>query len=274
MVNATGITPDKGILLIDTPNYGYGYTSCEWSHTPASANGKVPDTTIYNLHFFNGTTASCRIINGDMSNIHINWIHGNVGNKLPPLAVETVKNVADFRSDLGTVFNVLNQIGERFGQKLEDQAKKLSSLAYGKQLRSVDEAIAAFGPYQAAVISKYGNAELQAMANAIQAMDKAQMAQQLKAWGRYFGYAGDALDAIAVTEGIVKGLRTGDWGDAINAVKSFVGGKIAGLAVAVVFSSLAVSGVGIVGYALLYGLAAATINTDTLNIMQNFFMSL
>lgn len=209
-----------------------------------------------------------------MSNIHINWIHGNVGNKLPPLAVETVKNVADFRSDLGTVFNVLNQIGERFGQKLEDQAKKLSSLAYGKQLRSVDEAIAAFGPYQAAVISKYGNAELQAMANAIQAMDKAQMAQQLKAWGRYFGYAGDALDAIAVTEGIVKGLRTGDWGDAINAVKSFVGGKIAGLAVAVVFSSLAVSGVGIVGYALLYGLAAATINTDTLNIMQNFFMSL
>ena len=112
------------------------------------------------------------------------------------------------------------------------------------------------------------------MANAIQAMDKAQMAQQLKAWGRYFGYAGDALDAISVTEGIAKGLRTGDWGDAINTMKSFVGGKIAGLAVAVVFSSLAISGVGFVGYALLYGLAAATINTDTMNIMQNFFMIL
>lgn len=276
MVGSTNVTPEKGSLLIDSPNHGYGYTSCDWTHIPPT--GPQPDTVIYNIHFPSNAEAQCRIFNNDLSTVSVRWVHAGASTaaglkNLESQAQDIVRDVADFRSDLGVVFNVLNQMSDRFGQKLEEESKRLAQLAYGKQLRSVDEAIAAFGPYQAAIISKYGNAELQSIANAIESMDKAQMAVQLKAWGRYFGYAGDALDAYAVTTGIVKGLRTNDWSDAISAMESFVGGKIVGLAVAVAFSSLAVSGVGIVGYALLYGLAAATFNTDTLNEMQNFFMS-
>lgn len=89
-----------------------------------------------------------------------------------------------------------------------------------------------------------------------------------------FGIIGESLLWGQFLAGIVKGLRTGEWEDAIIGGEKIAVGKIAAFIAVVAFSSIAVSPVGIIGFSFIMATTSALISDDMLKDMNNLILSI
>jgi hypothetical protein len=110
---------------------------------------------------------------------------------------DAIKFTADFYKD----------ISERFGTQMSTLAQQLSEDAKGKVLRNADEALRAFDQYKDNLNKKFNVTDRTAIANALESLDRSELAKNLNIFGKAFGYVGKAIDAMDLLVEIKKVMR-------------------------------------------------------------------
>ncbi|EHL81924.1 hypothetical protein FOC46_03235 [Citrobacter portucalensis] len=174
------------------------------------------------------------------------------------LVVDSVKLVSDFYGD----------VTEKLGAKNASLAKELAESAKGKKLRNVNEALAAFEKHKSAINSKFSVQDREAIAKAIESVNKDALAKNLQKFSKAFGITSQVIDYSQLANAIAKGIRTGEWKDAMLKIESMAVGKAASMAVAFTFSFLTVTPLGIAVFALLMTVTGALINERMMEKMN------
>ncbi|EAA7344325.1 hypothetical protein ABSP78_004334 [Salmonella enterica subsp. enterica serovar 1,4,[5],12:i:-] len=177
---------------------------------------------------------------------------------------DAVSKVADFYKELSS----------KYGEKLAKEARDLAEEARGKTLRNSKEAIEAFNKYKDILNKKFSVADREAIAKALESLDKNQMAKQLATYGKAFGVVGGMIQWGSFINGLIKGFRTGDWNDALIGGENIVAGKLAAALVTVAFSAMAVAPIGIFGFALIMAVTSALITDRRLQQLNDFIKGL
>ncbi|ROP61800.1 colicin pore forming domain-containing protein [Enterobacter sp. BIGb0383] len=196
----------------------------------------------------------------------------------PQRKAQAEKNAQDMFSSFPTnpisiASDFYKSLADKFGVRLSDEAKSLAEAATGKKIRNASEAIAAFDKYKDVLNKKFSLADREAIAKALESLDKQMMAAQLKKFSKMFGIVGEALQWSDFVTGLVKGFRTGNWNDAIIGGEKIAASKLASLAVVVAFSSMAVTPIGIIGFAAILAVTSALITDERLKKMNDFILS-
>ncbi|EPC1224742.1 colicin-like pore-forming protein, partial [Citrobacter freundii] len=172
--------------------------------------------------------------------------------------VDSVKLVSDFYGD----------VTEKLGAKNASLAKELAESAKGKKLRNVNEALAAFEKHKSAINSKFSVQDREAIAKAIESVNKDALAKNLQKFSKAFGITSQVIDLSQLANAIAKGIRTGEWKDAMLKIESMAVGKAASMAVAFTFGFLTVTPLGIAVFALLMTVTGALINERMMEKMN------
>ncbi|WP_310572802.1 colicin-like pore-forming protein [Klebsiella sp. BIGb0407] len=197
----------------------------------------------------------------------------------PQRKSQAEKNAQDLFSSFPTnpisiASDFYKSLADKFGDRFSEKAKSLPIESKSKKIRSATEAIAAFDKYKNILNKKFSITDRVAIAKALESIDKQMMAAQLKKFGKMFGIIGESLLWGQFLAGIVKGLRTGEWEDAIIGGEKIAVGKIAAFIAVVAFSSIAVSPVGIIGFSFIMATTSALISDDMLKDMNNLILSI
>ncbi|WP_283603736.1 colicin-like pore-forming protein [Serratia proteamaculans] len=177
---------------------------------------------------------------------------------------DAVNKVSDFYKELAS----------KYSEKLAKEAKELADTAKGRTLRNAEDAIKAFDKYKSDINKKVNQKDREAIAKALESLNKEQMAKQLANFGKAFGFVSDAIQWSGFVNGLIKGLRTGEWNDAIISGESIIVGKVASALVAVAFSAMAVAPIGIVGFAVIMAVVGALITDETLRKMNDLITTM
>ncbi|AVU74228.1 colicin-like pore-forming protein [Pseudomonas rhizophila] len=163
---------------------------------------------------------------------------------------DAIKFTADFYKD----------ISERFGTQMSTLAQQMSEDAKGKVLRSADEALRAFDQYKDNLNKKFNVTDRTAIANALESLDRGELAKNLNIFGKAFGYVGKAIDAMDLLVEIKKGYETGDWNSTVLKVETLFAGAAATGLIAFAFGLSVTTPMGIVAFGLIMALVSAFIN--------------
>lgn len=190
-------------------------------------------------------------------------------------AAEAKKKEDDALKDsISAVNDFYKELTSKYGEKLAKEARALADEAKGKTLRNSKEAIKAFDKYKDVLNKKFSVADREAIAKALESLNKEQMAKQLKHFERAFGSVSKGISWGSFGIGLAKGFRTGDWSDAIISGESIIAGRIASALVTVAFSMMAVNPVGILGFAVIMAVTSALITDKRLKDLNDFIISL
>ncbi|SIS15986.1 MULTISPECIES: colicin-like pore-forming protein [Pseudomonas] len=163
---------------------------------------------------------------------------------------DAIKFTADFYKD----------ISERFGTQMSTLAQQLSEDAKGKVLRNADEALRAFDQYKDNLNKKFNVTDRTAIANALESLDRSELAKNLNIFGKAFGYVGKAIDAMDLLVEIKKGYETGDWNSTVLKVETLFAGAAATGLIAFAFGLSVTTPMGIVAFGLIMALVSAFVN--------------
>jgi hypothetical protein len=191
-----------------------------------------------------------------------------------PEAEKTLTDYLDVKDAIYSTSLFYKETSNKFGDAFAKQAEALAEGAKGKKIRNAAEGIAAFNRYKDVLNKKFSVADREAVARALESMNKDQMAKNLKTFGKAFGLVGTVIDIGDMTTAMVKGLRTGDWGDAFRTGERLATSKLASAAVAFAYAALATTPLGIVGYALIMAVTSALIDDALMKRINDFVMSL
>lgn len=191
-----------------------------------------------------------------------------------PAAEKIAMDYMDVKDAIYGVSLFYKETSNKFGDAFAKQAEALAEGAKGKKIRNAAEGIAAFNRYKDVLNKKFSVADREAVARALESMNKDQMAKQLKTFGKAFGIVGSVIDIGDMTSAMVKGLRTGDWGDAFRTGERLATTKLASAAVAFAYAALATTPLGIVGYALIMAVTSALIDDALMQRINNYVLSL
>ena len=161
-----------------------------------------------------------------------------------------IKFTADFYKD----------ISGRFGTQMSALAQQMTDDAKGKVLRSADEALRAFDQYKDNLNKKFSVADRTAIANALESLDRGELAKNLNVFSKAFGYVGKAIDAMDLLVEIKKGYETGDWNSTVLKVETLFAGAAATGLIAFAFGLAVTTPMGIIAFGLVMALVSAFIN--------------
>lgn len=193
----------------------------------------------------------------------INKILGEKKSELDQVK-DAVSKIADFYSNLS----------KKFGEKFAKDAKNLAERSKGKFIRNYNQAINSFDKYKGNVNSKINAKDREAIARALESLNKAEMAKQLTKFGKAFGVVGDAIQWGGFFAGVEKGFRTKNWNDAFIAGEGIIASKVAAALVIALFSAMAIAPIGILGFAIIMAVIGALISDENLKSMNDFILSL
>nr|VVM74356.1 Colicin-Ia [Pseudomonas fluorescens] len=120
--------------------------------------------------------------------------------------------------------------------------------------------MAAFEKYKDALNKKFSVKDRQAIAKALDSLNKEQMAKNLKQFSKAFGYVGKAIDYADLLTEIKKSYTTGEWSNTFLKVETLFAGSAASALLAVVFGAAASTAMGAVAFALLMAMTGAYID--------------
>lgn len=191
-----------------------------------------------------------------------------------PIAEKQIREAFSYEKAVSAVSDFYSELTSKYGDKFSKQAQKLAEDAKGKTLRNAPDAIKAFEKYKNVLNKKFSVADREAIAKALESLDKGEMAKQLTQFSKAFSLVSGAIQWNGFRVGLVKGFRTGDWNDAIISGEGIIAGKIASALVTVTFSMMAVNPIGIFGFAMIMAITGALITDKKLQELNDFIMSL
>lgn len=150
---------------------------------------------------------------------------------------------------------------ERAGAQISQAAKTLADSVQGKQIRNAEEAYAAFQEYGNVLNNKYSVADREAIAQALEAVDKQTLSENLVRLSKGLGYTSkliDGYDIVGVE--LPKTLRTGDWRPFFVTVGGIYLGVQAAHLTALAFGALLTTPAGIIAYVALLTATSAFVN--------------
>lgn len=172
---------------------------------------------------------------------------------------DSVRFAADFFKE---VFN-------KFGANSSAIAEELANAAKGKQIKSFDEAMAAYNKYGSAIHSKFSVADREAIVRALESVDRNLVASNLSKFSRAFGAVGITIDSAALSTELYKGIRTGDYSSFYLKAETITFGLAASAILAFTFAALAATPLGILAFGLLLAITSALIDEALMQRINN-----
>ncbi|EMK7270243.1 colicin [Escherichia coli] len=156
-------------------------------------------------------------------------------------------------------------ITEQYGEKYSRIAQDLAEKAKGSKFNSVDEALAAFEKYKNVLDKKFSKVDRDDIFNALESITYDEWAKHLEKISRALKVTGYLSFGHDVWDGILKGLKTGDWKPLfVTLEKSAVDFGVAKI-VALMFSFIVGAPLGFWGIAIITGIVSSYIGDDELN---------
>lgn len=194
---------------------------------------------------------------------------------------EAQKSLGEKKSELDQVKDAVSKVSDfyknlsaKFGEKFAKEAKALAENSKGRFISNYNQAINSFDKYKGNINAKINAKDREAIARALESLNKAEMAKQLAKFGKAFGLVGDAIQWGGFFAAVAKGYRTGNWNDAFIAGEGIIASKAATALVIALFSAMAIAPIGILGFAIIMTVTSALISDENLKSMNDFIMSL
>ncbi len=192
--------------------------------------------------------------------------------EVPALTVayqEGVKEREDTKAAAKITADFYKEVGEKAGARQAAIAAELAAASKGKKLRSVDEALAAYEKYRNVLNAKYSVADRQAIAYALESVNRDMAAKNLKLFGKAAGFISFGMDMYDLKVELAKSIETDNYrGFALKAA-SMLAAYDAGLITAWAFSIMLGGPLGILGYSIIMASVSALIDEKLLgNVMD------
>ncbi|WP_261371301.1 colicin-like pore-forming protein [Yersinia mollaretii] len=165
---------------------------------------------------------------------------------------DAVKFTADFYKELTGKYGVRSS---KIAQELADAAK-------GKQIRNVDEALRAFDNHKDVLNKKFSVKDREAMAKALESVDRDLMAKNLAKFSRAFNYIGNTVDVYDAVMELTKAIKTDNWRPFFVKIEYLAAGRAAAAVTAFAFSIILGSPLGILGFAVVMTLVSIIVNDE------------
>ncbi|CNI11304.1 colicin-like pore-forming protein [Yersinia ruckeri] len=181
---------------------------------------------------------------------------------------DAVKDAVKFTADF------YQTVTEKYGVQSAKIAQELAEAAKGKQLRSVDEALKAFDNYKDVLNKKFSVKDREAIAKALESIDRDLMAKNLAKFSKAFGLVGKAIDGVDVVKEINNGMETGNWRPLLVKLETLAAGRGAASLVAFTFGVMTASPLGILGFGLLMVITSTLINDALIEKINKYVFDL
>lgn len=166
----------------------------------------------------------------------------------------------NIKDDILFVTNFYKEVAEKFGEKASDLAKELAESAKSNKIRSADEAIYAFNKHKDSIQKKFGKQDREAIARAIDSLDKETLAKNLSRFSKGLGGVSKGVDLAELLLEFVKATDSGNWKPFLIKLEIISLGAAATFMVAAIFGIAATTPIGIFTFAVLMAATSAYID--------------
>ncbi|CAI1810988.1 Colicin-Ia [Serratia quinivorans] len=122
-----------------------------------------------------------------------------------------VKDFMQYETAMKLLTDFYKEVFNKYGENNEKIAKELADSAKGKQIRNVDQALRDYDKYKGNINNKFNAQDRQAMARAIESVNRDLVSQNLLKFGKAFGIVGTTIDVVSLLNELAKGVETGDF---------------------------------------------------------------
>ena len=165
----------------------------------------------------------------------------------------------------------LKSVSEKYGAKAEQLAREMAGQAKGKKIRNVEEALKTYEKYRADINKKINAKDRAAIAEALESVKLSDISSNLNRFSRGLGYAGKITNfADWITE-FGKAARTDNGCPFFVKTETIIACNTATALVALVFSILTGSALGIIGYGLLMAVTGTLIDETLVEKANKFW---
>ncbi|MFD1802688.1 colicin-like pore-forming protein [Mixta tenebrionis] len=174
---------------------------------------------------------------------------------------EKKKEQAAVQAAMKTTANFYKELTEKFGDQYADAARELAESAKGKKLKNAEEALKAFNKYNNELNKKFGAKDREAITKTLRALDRNQIASNLKNFSKAFGYTGKAIDFydIFIVE-LPKAVESQNFRPFLVKMETYGAGMAATALTAFSYSIMLGTPLGIFGYALMMTLVSVLVD--------------
>ena len=134
---------------------------------------------------------------------------------------ERVKDAIKFTADF------YKTVTEKFGEHSSKVAKELAEAAKGKSIKNVDDALKAFEKHNNVLNKKFGVKDREAIAKAMESVNRDQMAKSLAKFSKAFNYIGKTIDRYDTVVAIGKAIETNNWRPVFIQIEALAAGRAA-----------------------------------------------
>ena len=159
-------------------------------------------------------------------------------------------------------------LSEKYGEKYSKMAQELADKSKGKKISNVNEALAAFEKYKDVLNKKFSKADRDAIFNALEAVKYEDWAKHLDQFAKYLKITGHVSFGYDVVSDILKIKDTGDWKPLFLTLEKKAADAGVSYVVALLFSLLAGTTLGIWGIAIVTGILCSYIDKNKLNTIN------
>lgn len=152
------------------------------------------------------------------------------------------------------------EVTAKYGVNSAAIARELADSAKGKKIRNVTEALQAYERYGSAIHRKFSVQDREAIARALESVNRDLVAQNLAKFSKAFGAVGYTIDAVSLAVELAKGIRTGDYKSFYVRAETIGASLAASALVAFTFAVLTATPLGILAYGLLLAITSTLIN--------------
>ncbi|WP_226908999.1 colicin-like pore-forming protein [Serratia marcescens] len=167
---------------------------------------------------------------------------------------ERVKDAIKFTADF------YKTVTEKFGEHSSKVAKELAEAAKGKSIKNVDDALKAFEKHNNVLNKKFGVKDREAIAKAMESVNRDQMAKSLAKFSKAFNYIGKTIDRYDTVVAIGKAIETNNWRPVFIQIEALAAGRAATALTAFSFSIILGTPMGFLGFAIITTLVGAFID--------------
>ncbi|ECZ5471042.1 colicin [Salmonella enterica subsp. enterica serovar Oslo] len=165
----------------------------------------------------------------------------------------------------------LKSLSEKYGAKAELLAKEMAGQAKGRKVRNVEEALKFYEKYRDDINKKINAKDRAAIAAALESVKLSDIAANLNRFSRGLGYTGKFTNFADWISEFSKAVRTDNWRPFFVKTETIIAGNAATALVALLFSILTGSALGIIGYGLLMAVTGALIDESLVEKANEFW---
>ncbi|MGX1173093.1 colicin-like pore-forming protein [Pseudomonas sp. R151218B TE3479] len=166
----------------------------------------------------------------------------------------------NIKDDILFVTNFYKEVTEKFGEKTSALAKELAESAKSNKIKTADEAILTFNKYKDSIHKKIGKQDREAIARAIDSLDKETLAKNLSRFSKGLGGVSKGVDLAELLVEFVKAADNGNWKPFLIKLEVISLGAAATFIVAAIFGIAATTPISILIFAALMAATSAYID--------------